>query len=103
MGAPNFCSARSTISMARSTPAQKPRGSARTTSSTVIGRPSKHADQLDVERHRPAGQRMVEVEHEGAALDLTHDPGEAALAVGRRKAHDVAHPIVLVGVAVLVE
>src|SRR5664279_3037801 len=90
--------------MARSTPAQKPRGSARTTSSRLKAAPSlQHADQLDLETHGAAGERVVEIEDQRIAGDLAHHAGEARLAVRRREANDVADPVVAIGVAMRIE
>src|SRR5256885_10999750 len=92
MGAPNLASARSTISMARSTPAQKPRGSAsRISWGEVESSTSEHPDDLHFERHRLARQRVVEVEQHGAVLaHLHHGARVAAQAVGRGELHHVA-------------
>src|SRR6218665_2525248 len=99
MGAPNLASARSTISIARSTPAQKPRGSASTISFTdpMPG----HPDELDLEGHGLARQRVVEVELHGRVLQADHGARVAARAVRRGELHHVAHAVLLGGIAEL--
>src|SRR5690349_13950913 len=99
MGAPNLAMARSTISMALSTPAQKPRGSARMISLTLMVPASKHADQPHLEGHRLACQGMVEVESHCRFVQLDDGAGVAALPIRRRELHHVAHGELFVGVA----
>src|SRR5471032_446921 len=92
MGAPNWVSARSTISMARSTPAQKPRGWANRISLSLISS-SQRGNKFDFEFQRLAGQRMVEVEQTGFIAQLAQDAGEAA-AARSGEVDQVAHFVV---------
>ena len=89
-------SARSTISIARSTPAQKPRGSASMTSLEVVaGVHHSTPISCDFEGHGLAGQRMVEVEQQRSRRRRSRtDAGVAGPAVGRRELHHVADRVV---------
>src|SRR6218665_363625 len=101
MGAPNLSSARSTISIARSTPAQKPRGSASNTSWGSCGAISEHSNHMHFKAARLAGQRVVEVEQQPVLAHLLHAAGIGTLPVRRRELHDVADVVLLVRIAEL--
>src|SRR6218665_3872312 len=101
MGRPNLVSARSTISMARSTPAQKPRGSAKIISACALI--SQHSDQLDLKTHGLASQGVVEVKKHGLLPQLHHHTAELALAVRRGEVHHVTDTVFLVRVPELAQ
>ena len=88
-------SARSTISMARSTPAQKPRGWASRISLSIVRSilfvTLLHSTEISLTSnvHRLAGQRMVEVEQAAVVAQFAQHAGEAA-AVRRGELDQVA-------------
>ena len=53
---------------------------------------------MDLEPHRLAGQRVVEIEQQPTLADLAHHAGVGALPVGRGELHDIAHAVFSVGI-----
>src|SRR5688500_18232993 len=102
MGAPWIRRARSTISMARSTPAQNPRGCARTASIRSSARSrliSEDSKDPDLETDPLPGQRMIEIEDGPALVDLLQDAGET-IAVRPGKFQQIAGNVANAGLAV---
>src|SRR5450830_266275 len=97
MGAPNCCRARSTISMARSTPAQKPRGWASRISfskplSISMVTLSQYRNQFDFKGQRLARQGMVEIENGARVGEFAQHAGEPS-AAGGGEIDQVAHHV----------
>lgn len=65
---------------------------------------SEHSDELHLEAHGLAGERVVEIEQNGAVgTHLAHGASIAARAIGRGELHHVAHRVLLGRVAQLVQ
>src|SRR5450830_666466 len=107
MGAPNCCRARSTISMARSTPAQKPRGWASKISlskpvSISIVTLSQYRNQFDFKGQRLARQGVIKVEDGARVRELAQHAGEASAARGG-EIDQVAHHVGGAGRGIVVQ
>src|SRR5450830_474518 len=87
--------------MARSTPAQKPRGWASRSSLSLIPS-SQYGNQLHFKLQRLAGQRVIEVEHAGFVAQFAQDAGKAATA-RRGEVDQVADLVIGVRRRVLVQ
>ncbi len=57
---------------------------------------------MDLEAHRLAGQRMIEVEQQPLCAHLPYQARIAALAVGGRELHHIAHVVLFIRIAELV-
>src|SRR5471032_886228 len=92
MGAPNCCKARSTISIARSTPAQKPRGWANRISLSITIS-LKHGNKVHFKLQGLPGQGMIKVKQSRYFAQFTQDAGKAA-AAWRGKVHQVTNFVI---------